>query len=286
VASGTFGYGTELKDELPIQKLGAIVTKGLTLEPLKGNPPPRIWETPCGLLNSIGLENIGVKRFIDEKLPELREIGVPIVVNVAGSDLKEYLEIVELLNDYREISSLELNVSCPNVKRGGMEFGRDPKTLRVLVEEVRKKTKKPLWVKLTPNFVDILEEAKAAIDGGADALTASNTYLGMAVDIEKREFRLKSRTGGLSGPAIHPIALYVVYLLARHFPVPIIASGGAFDVETTLDFILVGASAVQIGTASFSNPMAAFEILEGIEDYLKKRRIRSLDELRGSIVED
>lgn len=281
VAAGTFGYGTELKDELPIYRLGAIVTKSLTLEPLKGNPPPRIWETPCGLLNSIGLENIGVERFLEEKLPELKEIGAPIVVSIAGTDEYEYERLAEVLDGYKEISSLEVNVSCPNVKKGGIEIGRNPRMLRGLVKKIKGRTKKPLWVKITPNFVDVIEEARAAIDGGADALTASNTFLGMAIDVEKREFRLNTKSGGLSGPAIHPMSLYIVYLLAQNFSVPIIASGGASDIESTLDFVFVGARAVQIGTASFSNPRAPLDILQGIEDFMGKNGISSLEEIRG-----
>ncbi len=281
VASGTFGYGIELKNEIPVEKLGAIVTKGITSTPRTGYPPPRICETPSGLLNSIGLENVGVNRFKREILPELKDIGVPIVVNVAGSSIPDYVNVVESLEKEEGICAYEINVSCPNIEEGGIQFGSDLNLLKKLMTSLKNVSKRPLWVKITPNFVDILSVAKLLEELGVDAITASNTFIATAVDVNKMKFRLSTRLGGLSGPAIHPIALYIVGLLSKNTSIPIIASGGAYDLNSTLDFILLGAHAVEIGTASFTNPMISIEILESLREFLKNRRIGSIQEIRG-----
>jgi dihydroorotate dehydrogenase (NAD+) catalytic subunit len=281
VASGTFGYGNELLGKVNVERLGAIVTKGITVEPREGNPPPRLTETPCGLLNSIGLENVGLNAFLEEKLPRLAEIGIPIVVNIEGSTIEEYETLAERLDRESSVTALELNVSCPNVERGGIEFGKNPKVLEELVFRVKRRIKKPVWVKLTPNWVDVVEEGLAAQRGGADAVTAINTLYGMAVDVRSRRFKLFTKSGGLSGPAIHPVALYTVYSLVDVLEIPVIGCGGIHDADSALSFIMVGAHAVQVGTASFLNPTVSIQIVEGIKKYLIEEGFGSLEEIRG-----
>ncbi len=281
VASGTFGYGIELADTLPIDQLGAIVTKGLTINPRVGNPPQRIVETPCGLINSIGLENIGIKEFVKTKLKKLKDLDTKIIVNISGDSEDDYFEAVEIANSSDGIDVIELNVSCPNVERGGMEFGRNPRMLEDLVSGVRKRTQKPLWVKITPNFVDIVEEARAAVNGGADAITAINTLLGMHIDVKNKKFTIPRKFGGLSGPAIRPIALYVVWKLIQSVDIPVIAIGGIDSLDAALQFFFVGARAIQIGTANFIDPRTPFKIINELTDYLGRNGHNSIAEITG-----
>jgi len=281
VASGTFGYGLKLKDTLPVGSLGAIVTKGLTIRPKEGNPPQRLIETPCGLINSIGLENIGIKEFIKAKLPELKKLSTKIIVNISGDSERDYFEAVEIADSTDGIDIIELNVSCPNVEKGGMEFGRNPKMLEKLVRGVRERTRKPLWVKITPNFVDIVEEAQAAVSGGADAITAINTLLGMHVDVENKKFTIPRKFGGFSGPAIRPVALYIVWKLVQSVDVPVVAIGGIDSLNAALQFFFVGASAVQIGTANFIDPRTPFKIIEELGEYLEINGHEKISEIIG-----
>jgi dihydroorotate dehydrogenase (NAD+) catalytic subunit len=280
-ASGTFGYGTEFSHLFDIQKLGAIVCKGTTLEPRDGNPQPRLVETASGLLNSIGLENIGVNTLIKEKAPIWAGWRVPVIVNIAGETVEEYSRLAEWLEGIAGISGLEVNISCPNIKAGGAEFGRDPDSAAEVVRAVRKATSLPLLVKLTPNTSDITMVASAVAGAGADALSLINTLKGMAVDIDKHRPVLGNIAGGLSGPAIKPVALYMVYEVAGAVDIPVIGCGGINTASDTLEFIMAGASAIQVGTASFNNPRAPLDILEGIERFMKEEGINSLADLRG-----
>ncbi|MEO0231140.1 MAG: dihydroorotate dehydrogenase [candidate division WOR-3 bacterium] len=278
-ASGTFGYGDELKDILPLEKLGAIVTKGISLKERKGNPPPRLAETPCGLLNSIGLENIGIERFVKEKLPSLKNIGTEIIVNVFGEKIEEYVEISKIL-EKEGIRCIELNLSCPNVEKGGMEFGRDEKIVRKIVEKVRENFNGVIFVKLSPNFVDILKISKSAEKGGADALTLINTIIGTSIDVENLCFKLKRGFGGLSGPAIRPIALYIVYRVYQEVDIPIAGVGGISDAKSAIEFLLAGATCIQIGTQNFIDPWISFKIIDGIKEFLKRKNMK-LEEIIG-----
>lgn len=280
-ASGTFGYGTELLGIFPVSRLGGVVSKGLTLEPREGNPPPRIVETPCGLLNSIGLENMGIRRYIAEVLPLLQEEGVEVVLNVEGRTEEEFEALVDLA-DEAPVQAIEVNVSCPNVE-SGLLFGQDPLALERLVARLRRRTEKSLWVKLTPNFVDIREEARAAEAGGADAVVIANTYLGTAVDVERRMFRLPRGMGGLSGPAIHPLTLYLVWRAYQAVSIPIVAVGGITRVEDALAYFLVGAVAVQVGSALFQDPELPFRILDALPDYLERQGLERFQDLVGSV---
>jgi dihydroorotate dehydrogenase (NAD+) catalytic subunit len=282
VASGTFGFGDELKDVLPVSELGGIVTKGLTLKPREGNPPPRLKETPSGLLNSVGLENVGLEAFLRDKLPALSEIGTPIIVNVAGASVQEYEEMVDVLGETDGISALEINLSCPNVDRGGMAIGGDPSAVRDLTTSLRNRTSKPLLVKLTPNFCNILETSKAAQDGGADAVTLINTPLGTSIDVESRRYTLGNRFGGLSGPAIRPFALACVSKARESLEIPIVGVGGITDPNSALEFILAGATCIQIGTANFLDPRTAFQVIEGIREYLEEHGVSSILDLIGT----
>jgi dihydroorotate dehydrogenase (NAD+) catalytic subunit len=279
VASGTFGYGDELKDILPLEKLGAIVTKGISLKERAGNPPPRIAETPCGLLNSIGLENIGVERFLKEKWENLKKIGTEIIVNILGENLKEYVEIAKILGK-EGVKCIEINLSCPNVERGGIEFGRDKKIVREIVEKVRENFEGVIFVKLSPNFTDIIEVSKYAEKGGADALTLINTIMGTAIDVENLCFKIKRGFGGLSGPAIRPIALYIVYRVYKEVNIPIVGVGGIKDTQSALEFILAGATAIQVGTQNFIDPWVSFKIIDGIEEFLKRKKMK-IEEIIG-----
>ncbi len=282
VASGTFGYGTEYASLIEIQKLGAIVTKGITLKPREGNPQPRLVETAAGLLNSIGLENIGVEALLKEKAPIWASWQVPVIVNIAGERIEEYAELAQKLDKAEGIGGLEINISCPNLARGGMEFGIEPEVAAAVTEAVRKKTSLPLIVKLTPNVTDIVEIARAVVAAGADALSLINTLKGMAIDIAKRRPILGSISGGLSGPAIKPIALYQVYRVAQEVEVPVIGCGGIASASDALEFIMAGATAIQVGTAIFSNPRAPLDILEGIKRFMEKEGISDLNELIGA----
>lgn len=283
VASGTFGYGEEYKDLIDLNRLGAIVTKGLTLRPREGNPPPRIVETPAGMLNAIGLENVGVAAFIEKKLPYLRELSLPVIVNINGETIKEYVELARILDRTEGVAGLEINISCPNVKAGGIFFGQDPDTTYEVVREVRRATRLPLIAKLTPNVTDITVIAREAVRAGADALSLVNTIIGMAVDSKRRSPKLANITGGLSGPAIKPIALRMVWQVAQVVDVPIIGQGGIMTAEDALEFIITGAKAIAVGTANSINPWASIEIIEGIEDYLIKNGIGDINDLVGSL---
>lgn len=283
VASGTFGFGTEYADIVDISRLGAIVVKGTTLEPWPGNPPPRIVETPAGMLNSIGLQNDGVESLLSEKLPRLRRYGVPVIVNVCGKTLAEYVRLCEILEAADDIAAVELNASCPNIEHGGMSFGTSCPEMTDLVAACRKATTKPLIVKLSPNVTDIVPIAKAAQDAGADALSLINTLLGMAIDVDTWRPRLAKVTGGLSGPAIRPVAVRMVWQVAQAMPLPIIGIGGIMTADDALEFLLAGATAVAIGTANFVNPPASLEIIEGIAAYLQKRHIKSVRDIVGKL---
>lgn len=282
-ASGTAGYGTEDLPGRAALSLGALVTKGISLEPRPGNPPPRIVETPCGMLNAIGLQNIGLEAFLGEHLPLLRESGIRIIVNVFGETEEEYARLASRLETQHGLLGLELNVSCPNVRKGGRAFGRDPDVLHLLVKRVRAETSMPLWVKLAPDGVDPLEAAQASWEAGCDGLTVANTYLGMAVDVEQRRPRISIGTGGLSGPAIRPLTLYRVWKVAAKAPVPVIACGGVACAKDALEYLIAGAGAVQVGSGIFGNPGLYMEVLEGIRSYMIKHRMSFLEQLVGSL---
>jgi dihydroorotate dehydrogenase (NAD+) catalytic subunit len=282
LASGTCGYGEELAGQVNFGALGGLVAKSITLKPRPGNPMPRVVECASGMLNAIGLANVGLESFCRDKLPLLRKLPCAVIANIAGSTLEEYREAAEKLDGKNGLAALELNVSCPNVSSGGIEFGREPKILGELVAAIRVKTKKPLWVKLSPNVTDIVPLAKAAEVGGADALTVANTLIGMRFDIEKRMPILANRTGGLSGPAIKPVALHLVYRVAGAVSIPVIGVGGIETAEDIIEFLLAGARAVQIGTATFGNPKAAENAVKGLRLYLRKHRMSSLEPLIGA----
>jgi len=265
VASGTFGFGEEYSEYFNLNKLGAIVTKSVTLKPRAGNPPPRICETPSGMLNSIGLQNEGVKVFLEKHLPFLSQFDTPVIVNVAGETIKEYVEVCKALSKEKKVAGIELNISCPNVKRGGMSFGVDPKCTGEVVRAARAATKLPLIAKLTPNVTDITVIAKAAVSAGADALSLINTVLGMAIDIKTKKPKLATLTGGLSGPAIKPIAVRMVWQAAQAVKVPIIGIGGIMTADDVQEFLLAGASAIQVGTANFIDLKAALMIIEDLK---------------------
>ena len=281
-ASGTFGYGTEYAEIIDIQRLGAIISKGITLRPRQGNSQPRLVETAAGLLNSIGLENIGVEALIREKAPLWAEWQVPVIVNIAGEGIEEYAELAGMLEGVEGISGIEVNISCPNVAAGGMEFGTSPRMASAVTSAVRSQTSMPTIVKLTPNVTDIAEIAGAVVDAGADSLTIANTFKGMTIDTVKRRPVLGNISGGLSGPAIKPLALYLVYAVAQAVEVPIIGCGGIASANDVLEFIMAGASAVQVGTATFADPQTMLGILEGIENFIAKEGISNLDELIGT----
>lgn len=271
-ASGTFGYGNELEGVIPVNELGGIVTKGISLKPRMGNPPPRLAETPCGLLNSIGLENIGLEKFLKEKWPEIKKIGPEIVVNIFGEKTEEYVEIAKTL-ETEGIRCIELNLSCPNVEKGGLEFGRSERTVRNLVEKVRENFNGVIFVKLSPNFTDIVKISKAAEKGGADALTLINTIMGMSIDSENMSFKIPRKVAGLSGPAIRPIALYIIYRVYQEVDIPIAGVGGINDVKSALEFFLAGSTLIQIGTALFIDPWTPFKIIKGIKEFLNKKNM-------------
>jgi dihydroorotate dehydrogenase (NAD+) catalytic subunit len=284
VASGTFGYGDELSELFDVGQLGGIVTKSLTLKPRVGNPPPRIVETPCGMLNSIGLANIGVDRFIAEKLPILRNFKTAIIVNVAGKRVEDYPEVVKRIEDAGGVDAYEINISCPNVKEGGLEFGTSREMTGKIVSSVRKVTGKTLIVKLTPNVTKVSEIAKVCKDEGADAVSLINTVVGMAIDIKTRKPKLSTITGGLSGPAIKPIAIAKVFEVFQNVDIPIIGIGGIMNWMDAVEFLIAGARAVQVGTANFVDPTASIQILNGIISYCEENGISDINDLIGSIV--
>ena len=281
-ASGTFGYGTEYNHVFDIQKLGAMVCKGTTLESRDGNPQPRLAETPSGVLNSIGLQNIGVNALIKEKAPLWASWRVPVIVNISGETIDEYAKIANMLDGVAGISAIEVNISCPNIKAGGAEFGSNPKSAAEVTMTVKAATSLPVLVKLTPNTSDIAEVAMAVAEAGADAISLINTLKAMVIDITKRRPLLGSITGGLSGPAIKPLALYMVYEVAGAVELPIIGCGGITTAIDAVEFIMAGASAIQVGTASFTNPRAPLDVLEGIEKFMKQEGINNLTDLIGT----
>jgi dihydroorotate dehydrogenase (NAD+) catalytic subunit len=282
-ASGTFGYGEEYAEFVDLNKLGGVIVKGISLRPIKGNPPPRIWETPSGMLNAIGLENPGVDVFLNEKLPYLRKYDTAVIVNVFGYSLDEYVGVVERLDGVSGIAGLEVNISCPNVKAGGIVFGTNLRAAIELLSAVRKATKLPVIAKLSPNVTDITEFARGARDAGCDGLSLINTLLGMAIDVRCRRPRLANCTGGLSGPAIRPVAVRMVWQAARAVPLPIIGMGGIATAEDALEFILAGASAVAVGTANFVNPRATLDVLSGIGSILAEQGVQNIAELIGKV---
>ncbi len=282
-ASGTFGFGREYSEYFDLSLLGGISVKGLTLKPRKGNPPPRIAETPSGILNSVGLQNPGVHYFIENEIPFLRKYDTAIIANASGNTVEEYEQMVEMLSD-ADIDAIELNLSCPNVKEGCMSFGSTAEGIVNVVKRVKKYAKKPLIVKLTPNVTDIVEIAKAAEDSGADALSLINTLLGMAIDAKTRKPILKNITGGLSGPAIKPVALRMVYQVAQNVKIPVIGMGGISNGTDAVEFLLAGASAVMVGTAGLVNPYAWIETVKGIEEYMKETNISDVKELIGGLI--
>lgn len=282
-ASGTFGYGEEFARFVDLKRIGAVVVKGTSAKPIAGNAPPRLFPTPSGMLNSIGLENVGVDAFIRDKMPFLRDAGCAVIVNVFGFAEDEYIEVVEKLNGCEGISAYELNISCPNTERGGMVFGTDPILTRGLTKTLKSRSRRPLIVKLSPNVTDIAEMARAAEDGGADALSVANTYLAMAIDTETFKPRIGNITGGLSGPAIRPITLRMVYQCAKAVKIPVIGLGGIFSAEDAVEYFLAGASAIQVGTANFHDPQAPLRVLEGLAKFLEKRGLSSVRDLVGKI---
>jgi dihydroorotate dehydrogenase (NAD+) catalytic subunit len=283
-ASGTFGYGLEFAPFYDISRLGAIVVKGLSLAPTPGNPPGRIVETASGMLNAIGLQNIGAERFVADVAPRLSEAGATVAANIYGRTVEEYEAVAALLSELSSLAAIEVNASCPNVKEGGMAFGATPGGIAHLTGRVRKATGKPLWVKLSPNVADIASVAAAAEDAGADAVSLINTLVGMAVDHRTRKAKLSNVTGGLSGPAIKPVALRMVWEACRRVKIPVIGIGGIQTAADALEFLLVGASAVQVGTANFRNPRACMEILEGIEAFLREERLPGIASFRGKLL--
>jgi dihydroorotate dehydrogenase (NAD+) catalytic subunit len=282
-ASGTFGYAEEFSNLVRLEQLGGIIVKGISLQPRPGNPPPRIVETACGMLNAIGLENVGVDRFISEKMLYLRTVAAPIVVNILGDSVEEYSEIARRLDGVEGIAALEVNISCPNVKKGGVAFGTVPEMAARVTEAVRKATGLPVIVKLSPNVTDIALMARAVAEAGADAVSLINTLIGMAVDPVSRRPRLANVIGGLSGPAVKPVALRMVWQVAQAVSIPVIGIGGITTADDALEFLLAGATAIQVGTANFYDPSAAENIIQGMEDYLKQQGEDRITDIIGTL---
>lgn len=281
-ASGTFGSGAEYSEFVDLNKLGAIVTKGVANVPWQGNPTPRVAEVYGGMLNAVGLQNPGIDLFIERDIPFLKKYDTKIVVNVCGHSTEEYIEVVERLRD-QPVDLLEINISCPNVKEGGIAFGQDPKAVEAITKEMKKHAAQPVIMKLSPNVTDITEMARAAEAGGADGLSLINTITGMKIDIHHRSFVLANRTGGMSGPAIHPVAVRMVYQTAQAVKLPIIGMGGIMNAEDAIEMILAGATAVSVGTANFTNPRVTEEIVEGIRAYMERYRVSDIKELVGAV---
>jgi dihydroorotate dehydrogenase (NAD+) catalytic subunit len=282
-ASGCFGYGLEYEEVVDLSTLGGVAVKGLFLTEREGHPPPRIAETPSGMLNAIGLQGIGVHRFVREKLPRLRELGARVIVNVCGTTLDEYAEVSRILSDHEGVAAIELNISCPNIKEGGIQFGCSLHGTHDVTSAVRKATPLPLIPKLTPNVTDVASFAKAAEDAGADAVSLVNTFLAMAIDVETRRPKLSNVLGGLSGPAIRPIAVRMVWECYQAVKIPIIGMGGIMNADDVIEFMLAGATAVQIGTANFADPFVWGKVLEGLQDYMSRHGITRLADLVGAI---
>lgn len=283
-ASGTFGYAREFEPYVNLHRLGAVVVKGISLEPRAGNPSPRIVETSCGMLNAIGLENVGVERFISEKMESLQGLNVPVVVNILGDTLEEYREIAKRLADVEGIAGIEVNISCPNVKKGGVAFGTAPEMAAAVTAAVQESSSVPVIVKLSPNVTDITKIASAVEEGGADAVSLINTLIGMAIDYRSRRPQLANVIGGLSGPAIKPVALRMVYQVARAVSIPVIGVGGIESAEDIVEFMLAGATAVQIGTANFVNPRASEDAVEGLAQYVVEQKLGSIREIIGGLI--
>ena len=281
-ASGTFGSGMEYSDFVDLSRLGAVTTKGVSLIPWPGNPTPRVAETYGGMLNAIGLQNPGIEVFIKRDLPFLKSYDTRIIVNVVGKTAEEYCKVVERLSDC-DVDMLEINISCPNVKEGGIAFGQDPRRVEAITKQVKKPSRKPVIIKLSPNVTDIGENAKAAEAGGADAISLINTITGMKIDVERRTFVLANKTGGLSGPAIKPIAVRMVYQAACAVKIPVIGMGGIMNGEDALEFIMAGATMVAVGTANFINPKATQEVIDGIEAYMIRNNIKDINDLIGCV---
>lgn len=282
VASGTFGSGAEYGELVDLNQLGAVTTKGVANIPWQGNPTPRIAETYGGMINAVGLQNPGIDLFVKRDIPFLKQYDTKIIVNVCGKSVTDYVEVVERLGD-EPVDMLEINVSCPNVKEGGIAFGQDPKALFEITKEVKAVAKQPIIMKLSPNVTDITEMAKAAEAAGADALSLINTLTGMKIDIHKRIFAVANKTGGLSGPAIKPVAVRMVYQVAHAVRIPIIGMGGITTGEDAIEFIMAGATAVSVGTANFHDPMASVKVVQGIEEYMKRYGVEDINELRGCV---
>lgn len=282
-ASGCFGYGVEYADVVDLSSLGAIVSKGLFLEAREGHPAPRIVETPAGMLNAIGLQGIGARRFIDEKMPDLRARGATVIVNVCGTTIDEYVEVSRMMSDTEGVAAIELNISCPNIKEGGIQFGCDLTGTFGVVSAVRKVTKLPVIPKLTPNVTDVASFAKAAEEAGADAVSLVNTFLAMVIDVETRKPKISNGVGGLSGPAIRPIAVRMVHECRQTVKIPVIGMGGIVDARDALEFIIAGANAVQVGTANFVDPFIWTKLLDGFNDYGERHRIARVADLVGTV---
>ncbi|KSV58857.1 dihydroorotate dehydrogenase [Acetivibrio ethanolgignens] len=281
-ASGTFGSGAEYSEFVDLNRLGAVVTKGVANSPWPGNPTPRIAETHGGMLNAIGLQNPGIDLFVKRDIPFLKKYDTKIIVNVCGKTTEDYCEVVERLAG-EEVDLLEINISCPNVKEGGIAFGQNPKAVEAITSELKKRAKQPIIMKLSPNVTDITETARAAEAGGADALSLINTLTGMKIDIYRRSFALANKTGGLSGPAIKPVAVRMVYQTAQAVKLPIIGMGGIATAEDAIEFMMAGATGVSIGTINFSNPRATLEVIEGMERFMKEQKIEDIQEIIGCV---
>ena len=282
VASGTFGSGMEYGEYVDLNRLGAVTTKGVANIPWPGNPTPRIAETYGGMMNAIGLQNPGLDTFVKRDIPFLKQYDTKIIVNVCGRTTEDYIDVVEKLGD-EKVDMLEINISCPNVKHGGIAFGQDPKAVEAITKAVKAVAKQPVIMKLSPNVTDITEMAKAAEAGGADALSLINTLTGMQIDVERQKFVLANKTGGLSGPAIKPVAVRMVYQVANAVQVPIIGMGGIANASDAMEFILAGATAVSVGTANFNNPNTTIEVVEGIEDYMRRHNVEDINSLIGLV---
>ena len=282
-ASGTFGYGTEYADFMDINRLGAIIVKGTTLNPRQGNPYPRMAETPSGMLNAVGLQNKGVDYFVDHIYPEVRKFHTNVIVNVSGSSIEDYAQCASIINTLDDIPAIELNISCPNVKQGGMAFGVKPESASQVVSAVRKAYDKTLIVKLSPNVTDITEIARAVEGAGADSVSLINTMLGMAIDAERRKPILSTVTGGMSGPAVKPVALRMVWQVAKAVKIPVIGLGGICSATDAIEFLLAGASAIQIGTANFIDPSISEKVVDGIEEYLTRHGFNSVEDIIGAL---
>ena len=282
-ASGCFSYGEEASEIYDISQLGGIVTKSLTYLPREGHPPPKVYETDAGMLNAIGLSNVGIETFISEKLPFLSKYDTACIPSIAGSKIDEYVKLAERLNDCAEVDAIEVNISCPNVDEGGLEFGAYPEPASKVIRKVKDKFKKPVIAKLSPNVTNIVEIAKSVVDNGADAISLINTLVGAAIDINSRKFKLSNRFGGLSGPAIRPVAVAMTYKVANAVEVPLIGIGGIATTSDALEFLLAGASAVQVGTACFFDPLAPLKIIDGLKNYLRQQNETDINNIIGTV---